>query len=111
MVKEMFLITAEITYHFADDPKIKIYRKINTVTARDTEHAVIKGADLIYATNAAIGNFHEHMEQDGYAKDSYAVDDVVILNIINMGVQDADTFMPKPEEKEPQAEAEEKAVQ
>lgn len=105
MVKEMFLIAGEITYRMADGDT-KFFKKLNSVTARPTGYAVMRGDDLIYMTNALIGNFREFMDKNGYAKDAYIVEDCVILSVKNLGTQEADEFMPK--EEEPQAEPEKK---
>ena len=100
MVKEMFLIAGEITYRMADGDT-KYFKKLNSVTARPTGYAIMRGDDLIYMTNALIGNFREFMDKSGYAKDAYIVEDCVILSVKNLGTQEADDFMPeeKPEEK------------
>ena len=45
----------------------KFFKKLNSVTARPTGYAVMRGDDLIYMTNALIGNFREFMNKNGYA--------------------------------------------
>ncbi len=97
MIKEMFLIAGEITFRM-NDRDTTFFKRLNTVIARPLGNKVMKGDDLIYMTNALINNFHENMDQKGYAKDAYNVDDCVILSINNMGVQEADEFMPEDEE-------------
>ena len=99
MVKEMFLIAGEISYHMADSDKT-LYKMINTVTARSIGYAVMKGDDLIYITNALVGNFTEYMHKQDFADKAYIIDDVVILNIHPMGIQDSDEFMPEQKEAE-----------
>ena len=108
MVKEMFLIAGEITYRMADGDT-KFFKKLNSVTARPTGYAVMRGDDLIYMTNALIGNFREFMDKNGYAKDAYIVEDCVILSVKNLGIQEADEFMP--EEKHEEEEKKEEAPQ
>ena len=105
MVKEMFLIAGEITYQMADSGSTS-FKRLNAVISRPVGHAVIKGDDLIYMTNALVENFHEYMGKEGYAKDAYFVADTVILSIMDMGVQEADEFMPS-EEGEDEKEREE----
>ena len=99
MVKELFLVAGEITYKLAGEEQKK---RLNTVAGRPINRAIIKGEDLIYVTNALIHNFHEFMEKAGYAKEAYSIEDCVILSITNMGVQEADEFMP-PEDVEDSA--------
>ncbi len=96
MIKEMFLVAGEITYRMADGDT-QLFKRLNTVTSRPVGHAVIKGEDLIYMTNALIENFHDSMGKEGYAKDAYFVNDAVILSITNLGIQEADEFMPADE--------------
>ena len=105
MVKEMFLIAGEITYRMADGD-IKFFKKLNSVTARPTGYAIMKGDDLIYMTNALIGNFREFMDKSGYAKDAYIVEDCVILSVKNLGIQEADEFMPEEKHEEEKKEEE-----
>ncbi len=97
MVKEMFLIAGEITYQMADSDS-KSFKRLNTVTSRPVGHAVIKGEDLIYMTNALVENFHEVMGKEGYAKDAYSVDDAIILSIMKLGIQEAEEFWPTDDE-------------
>ena len=96
MVKEMFLIAGEITYQMADSGSTS-FKRLNAVISRPVGHAVIKGEDLIYMTNALAENFHEYMGKEGYAKDAYFIADTVILSIMDMGIQEADEFMPADE--------------
>lgn len=103
MVKEMFLIAGEITYRMADGDT-KFFKKLNSVTARPIGYAIMKGDDLIYMTNALIGNFHEFMDKSGYAKNAYIVEDCVILSVKNLGTQEADEFMPEEKHEEEKKE-------
>ena len=103
MVKEMFLIAGEITYRMADGDT-KFFKKLNSVTARPIGYAIMKGDDLIYMTNALIGNFREFMDKSGYAKDAYIVEDCVILSVKNLGTQEADEFMPEEKHEEEKKE-------
>lgn len=99
MVKEMFLVTGEVNYHMVDKAEEAYTKRINAITARPISYKAFNGDDLSYMSSAIQENFAVWMEKEGKTKESYVLDDVVILSFKDLGVQETDQFLPSSREE------------